>query len=148
LTFSGKPGWSLRTSRVLDTWRERRARYDALVVEGIGGVAVPFSPKTDVTDLASRLNLPLALVVSSGLGTISHTRTAVTYLRQAGVHTHGVMLTPGRGEDIEITNRDHLREIYPDRPVELLPRFDPGAPDGGRAGSVAKQFLRGLGVIQ
>ncbi len=142
-----REGESIELDPLLDGWERLRTRYDSVVVEGIGGVAVPFSPRADVADLAARVDVPTVLVVSSGLGTISHTRTAVGHLRDAGVPTAGILLTPARGEEIETVNRDHLREIYPDRPVELLAEFEPTADRLGGARDVGERFLRTLNLI-
>lgn len=142
---------SIELAPVMKRWGRLRDRYDSVVVEGIGGVAVPFTPgrdPVDVADLAARLELPTVLVVAAGLGTISHTRTAVSYLERAGVRTAGIVLTPARGEDIETVNRDHLRELYPERPVELLPECDPEADRSGDARAVGENILGTLGLIQ
>lgn len=138
---------SIELEPVLERWDRLRDRYDSVVVEGIGGAAVPFSPRADVADLAERLGLPTVLVVAADLGTISHTRTAVGHLEEAGVRTAGIVLTPARGEEIEAINRDHLRELYPERPVELLPEFDPEADRLGEARDVGERFLRTLNLI-
>ncbi len=94
----------------------------SIVFEGIGGVAVPFGTERDVADLIAALSLPAFLVVSSRLGTISHTRTAAAYLESKGANLAGILLTPRDGESIEGTNRDHLRDFYPGIPVRLLSR--------------------------
>lgn len=111
-------------SDILDEWKQLRDRYEALVVEGIGGVAVPFSHSYDVTDMAYDLGLSALLVVSSQLGTISHTRTAYHYLLERDVSCTGIILTPAEGKSLEITNRNHLRDFYPKTFVDLLPRLD------------------------
>lgn len=112
---------SIEPGNVIEDYSDLSDRYETLVVEGIGGVAVPFSPDYDVSDLAADLDLPVVLVVSSHLGTISHTRTAEAFLDQHQVETAGILLTPAKGRDIETTNRDHLREFHPECPVRLIP---------------------------
>lgn len=103
--------------------------YDRLVVEGIGGVAVPFNESEDVSDLIASLDYPALLVVPSTLGTISYTRTAIHYMRSAGCDPRAIVLTPEKGRDIERINRDHLRDMYPDLEVGLLPDADEATPD-------------------
>lgn len=116
-----------------------------VVFEGIGGVAVPFGSGSDVTDLIAALSLPALLVVSSRLGTISHTRTAAAYLESEGARLAGILLTPGDGDPIEETNRDHLREFFPGIPVRLLPRArDREHP--GEALEVSEAFLEEAGM--
>lgn len=116
---------SIHPETLESDWENLRDRYEALVVEGIGGIAVPFTENYDVADLIAHLGIPVLVVVASRLGTISHTRTALHYLRSHGPDGDGILLTPGDGEPIETTNRDHLREFFPDHFVDLLPRLDP-----------------------
>lgn len=120
---------SIEPAQVREDWTRLKDEYRALVVEGIGGVAVPFTPDYDVADLAQDLDIPVVLVVASRLGTISHTRTAQSYLGSHDQAASGIILTPGTGEPIEKTNREHLRSFYPDRFVDLLPEIE--APHSG-----------------
>lgn len=119
----------IQPGRLREEWIDIQNDYRALVVEGIGGVAVPFTPDYDVADLAQDLEIPVLLVVASRLGTISHTRTAQSYLRTHDSGASGILLTPSTGEPIEQTNREHLRSFYPDRFVELLPELDLKSPE-------------------
>jgi len=119
-----REGRTIEPGPVLEEWTHLRDEYRALVVEGIGGVAVPFTPNYDVADLARDLDIPVLLVVESRLGTISHTRTAQYYLQNYNSSASAILLTPSTGEPIEETNREHLRNFYPDRFVELLPELE------------------------
>jgi dethiobiotin synthetase len=111
----------IKVDPILERWRNLKDSYEALVVEGIGGVAVPFSPNYDVTDLIGDLSIPPVLVVPSVLGTISYTRTAESYLSNQETPSQGIFLTPKKGRSIETTNQNHLSEFYPNKFVELLP---------------------------
>jgi dethiobiotin synthetase len=109
---------------IIDELNDFRTAYGRLVIEGIGGVAVPFNQSEDVTDLIDRLAVPVVLVAPSTLGTISYTRTAMHYLNSVQADCRGVMLTPARGREIESINRDHLQSFYPHKTVALLPDLD------------------------
>lgn len=115
---------SIDPNRLESEWEDLHDRYEGLVVEGIGGIAVPFTQDYDVADLIAHLEIPVLVVVASRLGTISHTRTTLDYLRSHGPEGDGILLTPADGESIERTNRDHLREFFPEHFVDLLPRLD------------------------
>ena len=67
---------------------------DALVVEGVGGLAVPLTPDFTVRDLAVALGLPVVIAARPGLGTISHTLLTVEAARAAGLDVRAVVLTP------------------------------------------------------
>jgi dethiobiotin synthetase len=56
-----------------------------LLIEGVGGVMVPLDARRTVLDWMADLGLPAILVAGSYLGTISHTLTALSALRQRGL---------------------------------------------------------------
>jgi len=69
------------------------ARYEFLVVEGAGGLYVPLiGTHFLVLDLIRWLNLPLAVVAKSGLGTINHTVLTVKAAQAAGIEVAGIIL--------------------------------------------------------
>jgi dethiobiotin synthetase len=67
-------------------------RYEALLVEGPGGAAVPFTSDMLVADWIALLGLPVLIVARSGLGTINHTLLTAAFLRERGVEIAGVIL--------------------------------------------------------
>lgn len=119
-----REGESIEPDKVLAHWEELSEEYDGVIVEGIGGVAVPFTPDYDVTQLIQDLRLTPLIVSPSVLGTISYTRTAEYYLADHGRAADGIILTPKKGRSIETTNRNHLQEFYPDKFIDLLPQAD------------------------
>ena len=64
-----------------------------LIVEGIGGVYVPFNDKHNVMDLILKLGFPVLLVARSGLGTLNHTLLTLFALRQRGIEPLGLVLS-------------------------------------------------------
>ncbi|CAM3521642.1 dethiobiotin synthase [Paenibacillus lupini] len=67
-------------------------RYQALIVEGAGGVAVPLTEDAFVADFIAELRMPAVIVARSGLGTINHTLLTVSYLKKLGVHIIGIIM--------------------------------------------------------
>jgi dethiobiotin synthetase len=74
-----------------------------LVIEGAGGVLVPFTRQATVADLIARWQLPTVLVAATSLGTISHSLTAIEALRVRGVDIRGVAFVGDAVEDSEAT---------------------------------------------
>lgn len=62
-----------------------------LVVEGAGGVLVPFGDDLLAADLFARWQLPVILVARTMLGTINHSLLSLEALRSRGVAVHGVV---------------------------------------------------------
>ena len=83
------------------------------VVEGVGGLLVPFGPGADVRGLAVELGLPLVIVARPGLGTINHTLLTLEAARSAGLGIAGVVLTPWPHQPtvIERSNRDTIAAL-------------------------------------
>ncbi|WP_313999804.1 dethiobiotin synthase [uncultured Paenibacillus sp.] len=68
------------------------SRYDALLVEGAGGVAVPLTEEALVSDFIAFLGIPALIVARSGLGTINHTLLTIEMLRKRSIPIIGVVL--------------------------------------------------------
>lgn len=70
------------------------AERDLVVVEGAGGLLVPFAsdrPWT-VLDLAASLHAPVVLVTAAGLGTLNHTALSVARLADDNVELAGIVI--------------------------------------------------------
>jgi dethiobiotin synthetase len=85
-------------------------RADVLVVEGVGGLLVPFSHEHDVRDLAVALGLPLVIAARPGLGTINHSLLTIEAARAVGLDVRAVVLTPWPDEPsvMQRSNRDTI----------------------------------------
>jgi dethiobiotin synthetase len=74
-----------------------RAAFDGLdadfcLVEGAGGLLVPFADGVLVAHIAAALGLPLLIVARASLGTINHTLLTVLAARERGLVVAGVIL--------------------------------------------------------
>lgn len=97
---------------------------DPLVIEGAGGVLVPITRDLLSADLFARWGLPVILVATTGLGTISHTLTALESLRARGCIVHGTAFVGDDNPD-NIATITTLGQI---RTLGRLPRLDPLTP--------------------
>lgn len=61
------------------------AQHPAVLVEGVGGFAVPLSPTLMLADLVHALQLPVLLVVGLRLGCINHALLSAAAIRAAGL---------------------------------------------------------------
>ena len=94
---------------------------DPLVIEGSGGVLVPVTRDLLSADLFARWGIPVILCATTGLGTISHTLSAIESLRARGCPLHGVAFI---GDD----NPDNIATIGQIGGVRVLGRL-PRLPD-------------------
>lgn len=95
-------------------------RYEFLVVEGAGGVAVPIKKGYDYAHLAKDWGLPSLLVARAGLGTINHSFLSWYYMKSMGVEPLGIIMNRFEGKDVsERTNPLIVRELTGLEVVEM-----------------------------
>ncbi|MGG0812712.1 dethiobiotin synthase [Paenibacillus alvei] len=104
---------------LLEEGRRRQKDDSFLLVEGAGGIAVPFNAAHTMADAARELGLPVLLVASSGLGTVSHTVTAVQYARERGITDLAVVFSgpPALADDRELAENARMIEAMAEVPV-------------------------------
>jgi dethiobiotin synthetase len=101
LLAAKEAGLSLTLQELIDAGKPLVKRYESLLVEGAGGVAVPLTDTALVADLISELRVPVIIVARSGLGTINHTLLTVSFLRDRKIPIIGIILNDGESTDIQ-----------------------------------------------
>jgi dethiobiotin synthetase len=99
-------------------------KYDAVVVEGIGGLLVPIRKDYFVLDLARDFGLPVIVVSRPGLGTINQTMLSVNYAIKEGLTVAGIIINynrPPEGSPAENTNPDVIKKISPVPIIGIFP---------------------------
>jgi len=127
LTASEMEGRAVDLRRIKKAYQKLSLEYDAMIVEGIGGLLVPVRRNYFVLDLASDLGLPVVVVARPGLGTINHTMLTVNYALKAGLTVAGIILNhirPPEGTPAEVTNPDTIRQISPVPILGVFPFLD------------------------
>lgn len=109
---------------------------DVLVVEGVGGLLVPFG-EFDVRDLAVALGLPVIIAARTGLGTINHALLTIEAARAAALDVRCVVLTPWPAEPslVERSNRATIERLG-GIPVATLAALTPALADLARGGAM------------
>jgi len=85
------------------------AAHDVTLVEGAGGLLVPFEGARTTVDLARALDTPLLIVARIGLGTINHTWLTVECARARGAEIVGVVFTRAVDPRIDEPGPDEAR---------------------------------------
>jgi dethiobiotin synthetase len=95
------------------------AQYDTVLVEGAGGLLVPYTNppahQWTLVDLATSLRAPVLVVTQAGLGTINHTALTVQRLDDEGIELAGIVIgswpdAPGLAERCNV---DDLARLAP-----------------------------------
>jgi dethiobiotin synthetase len=70
------------------------ALHDLVLVEGAGGLLVPYTSSDGWTlaDLATTLRAPVLVVTAAGLGTLNHTALTVGRLAEDGIELAGIVI--------------------------------------------------------
>ncbi len=100
------------------------ADYDAVIVEGIGGLLVPIRGDYFVLDLAKDFGLPVIVVSRPGLGTINHTLLTVNYAMKERLQVAGIIInysSPPEGSLAENTNADVIKRVSPVPLIGIFP---------------------------
>lgn len=95
-----------------------------LIVEGAGGVLVPYAGDLLAADLFARWGLPVILVARTALGTINHSLLSLEALRARGIAVHGIIFNgaPNPASEAAITAIGGVRHLG------CLPQLDPLGP--------------------
>lgn len=115
-----------------------------LLLEGVGGWRVPLTtaPLFDVSDLATRVQLPVLVVAANRLGVLSHTRLTVEAVRAAGLEVVGVVLNDVHAADDEASRAHNLTDLklLLDVPVVAADH----EPDDGDLEALGRRLIDGL----
>jgi len=90
---------SITLSLIMQAYRRLQSQHDLLLVEGVGGVHVPITPKADVLDLIVKMQAPVLVVGRTGLGGVNHALLTLNALHARNIPVIALVLnrtTPGR----------------------------------------------------
>jgi dethiobiotin synthetase len=115
---------SISVTEIKKAYYRLCARYDAVIVEGVGGLMVPLKKDFFMADLAKEMGLPLIVVAKPGLGSINHTLLTVKYALKEEITVAGIIINysnPPENSLAEETNPQLLKQICPARLIGIFP---------------------------
>lgn len=98
-------------------------KYNAIFVEGIGGLLVPIKKDYSVLDLIKDFDLPVIVVSRPGLGTINHTLLTVNYALKEGLTVAGIIINNAQSSEKSLAEKTNPQIISQLSPVPLLGIF-------------------------
>ncbi len=125
----------INLSDIETAFAELQQKYDVVIVEGVGGIAVPIQDDFLVVHLISRLQLPILIVAQVGLGTLNHTLLTVAFARQFNLQIVGIVLNGLSAETAgiaEATNPVEIEKLTGVPVIGVLPyekQLDTAQPD-------------------
>ncbi len=93
-----------------------------LLIEGVGGVAVPLNTKRLVIDWIFSLRIPAILVAGTYLGTISHTITAANLLAARGIPIAAIVLSEDAAPALSSAETATILARFLPHPIHIVPR--------------------------
>ncbi|MBS0156044.1 MAG: dethiobiotin synthase [Nitrospira sp.] len=133
LAAAQKEGQAINLETIKKIYRLLSSRYDFMVVEGVGGVRVPITPKIGVTDLIRLLRLPVVVVGRSGLGGINHALLTLEALQRSRIPILALVLNQtesARSAVARLQQRTTLEILRKQAAVPVLGPlpYEPGMP--------------------
>lgn len=109
---AAKEGKSIDFDALVAWCRNEIAANDGLLlIEGVGGVMAPLTPRHTVRDWIAALEIPTLLVCGTYLGALSHTLTALAALREVGVTPALLVVNESAGSSVSV--EDMLASLVP-----------------------------------
>ena len=103
-------------------------RYDAVLLEGAGGLMVPLTRDLLTIDYIARHHYPLVFVTSGRLGSINHLLLSLEAADRRGIRLHTLVYNLFPEEDDALIRQDTeeyirhlLKEKYPEARLEVVP---------------------------
>jgi len=115
-------GETPRLGALIERFETLAQRHDFMLVEGAGGLLVPFTPTQLLPDLIAALGLPVLIVARASLGTLNHTLLTLEGARARGLSVAGVVLNTLSGTDLDPSIQDNAEVL---RSHSGLPVFGP-----------------------
>ena len=107
---------------------ELSRRYDAVLLEGAGGLMVPLTRQYLTIDYVADHGYPLVFVTSGRLGSINHLLLSLEAVRSRGIRLHTLIYNMYPADEDKIIQRDtenyvtdYLSENWPDTEFVTLP---------------------------
>ncbi|MGE4070603.1 MAG: dethiobiotin synthase [Lysobacterales bacterium] len=82
-------GVEIELEPICRSYQAAAGKHQDVLVEGVGGFAVPLSPRWMLADLVRALDLPVLLVVGVRLGCINHALLSAQAITATGLHLQG-----------------------------------------------------------
>ncbi len=104
------------------SFTDLKDRYDVIIGEGAGGLAVPLNDEGYMQyDLIRELNFPCLLVSRAGLGTINHTLLTLSFAKSVGLTVKGIVISGAGQTPVEQDNMAMIQKLSGIEAVFKLP---------------------------
>jgi dethiobiotin synthetase len=115
-------GCRVDPSVIKKSLNDLKKRYDVIIAEAAGGLAVPLSDEGYMQyDLIRKLKFPCLLVARAGLGTINHTMLTLSFAKSVGLTIKGIIISGAGQTLIEQDNIATIKKLSGIEAIFTLP---------------------------
>lgn len=121
-----RTGQSISLEAIMDAWKMIKDTHEYFIVEGAGGLGVPFGKDYVAADVAREIGFPLLIIARTGLGTVNHIWLTVQVATQMGLQIAGIILNNVHETNqgiAEKTNPALIEEVTNVPVLAVLPSF-------------------------
>jgi dethiobiotin synthetase len=102
---------TIKITAIMKAYRALQAQHGLLLVEGVGGVHVPMTPKLDLLDLIEKLNAPVLVVGRVGLGGVNHALLTLNALRERKIPNIALVLNETVSANTAVARRQKVSTV-------------------------------------
>lgn len=122
-------------------------RYDVIIGEAAGGLAVPLNDAGYMQyDLIRKLGFPCLLVARAGLGTINHTLLTLSLAERVGLKIKGILINGAGATLIEQDNVAMIKKLSGVKTIFTLPPMASVDTEKQQAGNLREVFDRTIKI--
>ncbi|MDD4899560.1 MAG: dethiobiotin synthase [Candidatus Omnitrophica bacterium] len=112
--------------RIKSSFKLLACKFDYLIVEGAGGLLVPFNRNSLMIDIVRELNLPILLVAENRLGAINHTLLSIETVLSRKLKLLGIVFNNAKYQQPLVLqdNPQIIRAVAKARIFGTLPRAE------------------------
>ncbi|AIF42929.1 MULTISPECIES: dethiobiotin synthase [Virgibacillus] len=121
-----REGKTISLEAIMDSWNAIKETHEFFIVEGAGGLGVPFGKNYLAADVAKAIGFPLLIIARVDLGTVNHTWLTVQIAKSMGLEIAGIVLNgleEGNQGIAEETNPDLIEEMTGIPVLAVLPKL-------------------------
>lgn len=123
-------GVEIKGEKIDQATRTLQQRYDYVLLEGAGGLAVPYHHQQTTLDFIRERQYPVILVTSGKLGSINHTLLSLMACQKNNLHLEALIYNLHPEKDLLITKdtqqflQSYLAKNYPQAAFISLPKIE------------------------
>lgn len=140
-------GRSIDLAVIKDRLQYLKDRYEFIIAEGAGGLAVPLNDQGFMQyDLIRELGFSCLLVCRTGLGTINHTLLTIKFAKSAGLMIKGIFLNGNGKTKAEKDNIKTIRKLSGISAIFTIPALKRVDTEALQPGNIAEIFEKTIDI--